>query len=65
MCLLSPTDQCVDKAKVEESEQKATDFSKKVRRSLILVLGHWYAAMPLTPNFFPSDFSDEILIAVC
>lgn len=25
------SDQCVDKAKVEESEQKATEFSKKVR----------------------------------
>lgn len=25
------SDQCVDKAKVDESEQKAAEFSKKVR----------------------------------
>lgn len=32
------SDQCVDKAKVEESEQKATEFSKKVRH---YSLGHF------------------------
>lgn len=31
------TDQCVDKAKVEESEQRAAEFSKKV--SLLITLG--------------------------
>lgn len=36
VCPLS--DQCVDKAKVEESELKATEFSKKVRHSS---LGHF------------------------
>lgn len=30
-CLFPSTDQCVDKAKVDESEQKAAEFSKKVR----------------------------------
>lgn len=31
--LSCPADQCVDKAKVEESEQKAAEYSKKVRHS--------------------------------
>lgn len=30
--LLVFADQCVDKAKVEESEQKAIEYSKKVRQ---------------------------------
>lgn len=39
------TDQCVDKAKVEESEQRAAEFSKKV--SLLITLG---AAIGMQPG---------------
>lgn len=31
-------DSCVNKAKVEESEQKAVEFSKKVRLMLVIIV---------------------------
>lgn len=42
---LCMTDQCVDKAKVEESHQRAAEFSKKV--SLLITLG---AAIGMQPG---------------
>lgn len=39
MCL-SLSDQCVDKAKLEESEQRAAEFSKKVNLFIHVGLGH-------------------------
>lgn len=42
---LSIPDQCVDKAKVEESEQRAAEFSKKV--SPLITLG---AAIGMQPG---------------
>ena len=52
-------DQCVDKAKVDESEQKAAEFSKKVRNSSFLY-PYWYAPSPL---FFP-ELPDKLLICM-
>lgn len=53
VCLFS--DQCVDKAKLEESEQRAAEFSKKVKAFTIVCSGHWYAADVLAVKQFWTD----------
>ncbi|MGH0160591.1 UNVERIFIED_CONTAM: hypothetical protein FKN15_066994 [Acipenser sinensis] len=44
-------DMCVDKAKVEASEQKASDFSKKVKL-LIISPDNWYSVNTSLSKYF-------------